>query len=309
MKTNKTLPSFFVIGAGKAGTTAIHEFLRQHPGISLPWRKETHFFVMDREGEPTPHHYGRILNTPIANLDEYLAEFEDKGPNAIRGEVCPTYLAYENAHKNIKKRVPEARLIVILRDPTERFVSSYNFEHNIAVKKGEDVETPTPATFVRDIKAIVDGTASETLQRYIYIGQYYHLLKPYFDSFPLEQILVLFYKDLQNNPNDVMAQITAHIGAEAFTYDTSMRFNPSGKIRFPKLYQLLKGSSFARAIRKRASVKGYQKLRAMAENTFLGKNSILTQESREILISLYIDDIKALEGLLDRDLSGWYKDA
>jgi len=77
MEFSAHLPSFLIIG-GKAGSTSIHQYLRQHPAVSLPKRKETHFFVCDRDGTASPESYfGRQLLNPINNLDDYIADFED----------------------------------------------------------------------------------------------------------------------------------------------------------------------------------------------------------------------------------------
>jgi len=307
MNPDPSLPTFLVIGAGKSGTTAIHEFLRQHPNISLPWRKETHFFVLTNFEKQPRQIFPRELINPIENLSDYLADFEDKGSGQIRGEVCPTYLSYEATSRNIYKSIPNAKIICILRDPVERFLSAYVFSKNRDLSRKGELITPTNDMLRQDIESLKRGKASNLLEWNFNVGKYYKQLCLYYELFPTEQIKVFFYENFQNDPGSVMNEITDFIGASPFAYNTGMKFNVSGNFRFPILYKWLKGSRFARLIRKNTSTGFYQKLRAMAEKAMFHQANIMTADLRAELQQMYREDIIALEKLLKKDLSGWLR--
>tara|TARA_Y100001970_G_scaffold124890_1_gene154635 strand:+ start:26196 stop:27104 length:909 start_codon:yes stop_codon:yes gene_type:complete len=108
INNNQKLPTFFVVGAQKSGTTTIHDLLKQNTNISLPNYKETHFFSRD--------YYNGI--------DWYLKQFSDMSYD-IRGEVDPSYMFFPNTYKNIKKNISEPKFIFIFRKPLDRSYSHY----------------------------------------------------------------------------------------------------------------------------------------------------------------------------------------
>jgi hypothetical protein len=104
-----TRPDFFIVGAPKTGTTSLHQYLRQHPGIFMPELKEVKYFGTDRQ----PRH------TPKLTLDEYLALFREAPPGVRVGEASVGYLRSSSAAREIAEFAPGAQAIVMLRDPVE----------------------------------------------------------------------------------------------------------------------------------------------------------------------------------------------
>ncbi|MGL6339568.1 MAG: sulfotransferase family protein, partial [Waterburya sp.] len=120
------MPNFLIIGAAKAGTTALHEYLQQHPQIYLTPTKETNFFAFEGEiinfqgtGDEA------LKDFSITDLNTYQAEFEQVTQELAIGEACPSYLYYPQAATRIKQYIPDARLIVILRNPVERAYANF----------------------------------------------------------------------------------------------------------------------------------------------------------------------------------------
>jgi hypothetical protein len=102
-------PDFFIVGAAKSGTTSLHDYLRQHPGIFMPAVKELNFFGSDR---PSRH-------SPRLSLEEYLANFRGAPPGVRIGEASVSYLRSTEAAREIRAFAPEAQAIVMLRSPLE----------------------------------------------------------------------------------------------------------------------------------------------------------------------------------------------
>jgi hypothetical protein len=108
------LPTFIVIGAQKAGTTSLYEYLRHHPDIFLPDVKETNFFVGSR--------------TWKEGLDWYTSLFDRGIDHRHRGEMSPSYSFFPLIHGVAERMlavVPEVRIVYLVRQPIERMQSSW----------------------------------------------------------------------------------------------------------------------------------------------------------------------------------------
>ena len=104
-----TLPNFLVIGVAKAGTGSLHDYLRQHPEVFMPQKKDPRCFAFNGQADP--------LRFPVRSREDYEALFADvRGERAI-GEVERRLLRSKVAPQNIKAAIPDARLIVSLREP------------------------------------------------------------------------------------------------------------------------------------------------------------------------------------------------
>jgi len=106
-------PNFFIIGAPKCGTTALYMYLNEHPDIFLSPIKEPDFFATD-------------FNRSITNINNYLKLFEGADVYKIVGEASTTYLSSKEAVKNILKFNPEAKFIVMIRNPVDMFSSLHS---------------------------------------------------------------------------------------------------------------------------------------------------------------------------------------
>jgi hypothetical protein len=114
-------PDFFIIGAPKAGTSALHAALARHPQLFMSEVKEPKFFLCDgpppRDGGPGDAHSYREW---IWRQVDYERLFANAPPGTLCGESTPFYLADAVAQQRIRRVVPGAKLIAILRDPVDR---------------------------------------------------------------------------------------------------------------------------------------------------------------------------------------------
>jgi hypothetical protein len=208
---------FLVIGAAKAGTTSLFEYLRPHPELYLPAGKEVPFFSDERV-------YPK-------GWDEYRRRFFDGAPeDRLWGTVTPPYMAGSLAHpelgagvdegsdvRTIPRRIhqlaPDVRLIAVLRDPVERLHSHYRMD---VFKERErrplaDVvdELLTPAALEAGRREYTQGTAS-----YVVLGEYGRILAGYYDIFRADQLHVVFTDDLADRPAEILREALEHIGAD-----------------------------------------------------------------------------------------------
>jgi hypothetical protein len=109
-------PDFFIVGAGRSGTTALWRYLSEHPRVFMPRVKEPRFFADDMPG----------LMNRVAALEDYLALFEDATEEDVAvGEASPQHLYSRTAIRNIREFAPQARLVVMLRNPVEMARSAH----------------------------------------------------------------------------------------------------------------------------------------------------------------------------------------
>ncbi len=183
-------PDFFIVGAPKSGTTAMDHYLSLRPDIFMA-RKEMHFFGKDLGF--APQFYRRDLN-------EYAAEFENWKGQTRCGEGSVWYLFSKQAAEEIKAFNPDARIIIMLRDPVEMLYSLY---YTFRWDGNEHLPTFADALAAED-----DRRAGRNITRQTYFapGLVYHdvvryaeQVRRYFDVFGRDRVKVIIYEDFAAN--------------------------------------------------------------------------------------------------------------
>ncbi len=205
-----TLPTALVIGAMKAGTTALHYYLDLHPEVSMSRPKELNYFVDEPVSETevcslTREELSVVLQHPRngkRGLDWYMSQFD--GSAAVHGEASPEYTSpwYPYAAQRMAAVVPEAKLVFIVRDPIERAIKDYLTLHAV----GWDSRGPESALGA---------------PRAMYIGRsrYYSVLKPYLELFGAANVLVLSQEELRSRRRETMRTVYAYLGVDDSFWD------------------------------------------------------------------------------------------
>lgn len=185
-------PDFIIIGAMKAATSAIYDYLSQHPRVIRRYPKELHFFTLNFN----------------QGLDWYLSQFSpvrtnQKGQPLLTGEASPTYLVDAEAPVRIRSLFPNAKFIVSLRNPTDRAISHYYHQ----VKRVKNEMRSLEEAFSEAELSNLDKKPYSPTRQYILNGLYAQQLKNWFEIFPREQILVLNYHDLETNPDRFVKEV------------------------------------------------------------------------------------------------------
>ena len=173
------LPTFFVIGAAKAGTTALYHYLGQHPEVHMSPIKEPSFFAR----------YGRVTSR-----EEYELLFESDA--AVRGEASPAYSLHPRvigAPERMHALVPDAKLIYLVRDPIERTLAHYLQR---AASQGD----------TRPIEEAL-GDVSDPHNRYTCASRYATQLEQYLPHFSLSSMLVVDQADLRERRSRTLSEI------------------------------------------------------------------------------------------------------
>lgn len=201
---SRPLPGFLIVGAQKAGTTSLLDLLCQHPAVAAPVRKEVHFF---------DHEFAR-------GPDWYRAHFPRARAATVSGEATPYYLFHPLAPGRAAEVVPEARLIVLLRDPIDRAFSQHNHERVLGFEQ-LDFDAALAAEAARlageEERLVAEpGYRSFGHQHHSYLarGRYAGQLERWLECFPRERILVLSAEELFADPVATVAEAQDFLGLE-----------------------------------------------------------------------------------------------
>ena len=179
-----TMPNFLIIGAMKSGTTALYYYLEQHPDIYMSPVKEPNFFSSQEQENAAD---------AVTHIGTYQHLFRGGSGKKAIGEASHSYLYEPGAAAEIRRYIPEARLIAILRNPIDRAYS--HFLHMV------QTGTEPLDDFEQALREEEVGIHKErTFQDYIGRGLYYDQLERYFGTFPREQVRVYLYEDLSDAP-------------------------------------------------------------------------------------------------------------
>lgn len=311
-------PDFFIVGAAKAGTTALYDFLSQHPEIYMSPIKEPNYFAKDinpeiirqkvkerLEAEDLNSYFNsgmkRVLHRAyLRNENTYLKLFEAASADKAAGEASPSYLYSSLAAREIHAYCPEARIIIILRQPAQRAYSHYLMD----LKLGFTSESFSEA-LENDKRHTPKGWGANSLYREL--GSYYAQVKRYLDIFPQEQVHIVLQEELIQKPSETLRQIFRFLGVNEHIqiHETGLRNESmvpsgwlasillrSGSLRI-KVRNLLKDSYLKKLLLRCM----YKKPSRNAED----------ETTIRMLTGEYRTDIEKLSVLIKRDLSQWLK--
>lgn len=205
----RRLPDFLIIGAQRSGTSTLYEYITRHDGVGRAARKEVHFFDTNYD----------------KGLDWYRAQFPFRGKR-ITGEASPSYLFLPQIPARVAAIVPAAKLIVVLRNPIDRALSSY---HHRARKKTElrplevalSLDQCRPWT---EVVATLNKPQVSDIERHAYLarGLYAYQLEAWLNHFPRKQLLVLSAERFFKDTLPAMNRVCEFLGIPGWSGDSGM---------------------------------------------------------------------------------------
>ena len=296
------LPDFFVAGAPKAGTTAVHVALARHPSLYMSAVKEPKFFLTDG---PPPTRGGpgdvQTYREHVWRRDDYEALFDAAPAGTLRGESTPFYLYNRDAQRRIRALVPDARLIVILRDPVERAHS--NWTHLWSA--GLDPVGDFVLACAEEERRIAAGWAD--FWHYTALGRYGEQLEHLYSVFPEDQVFVFRYRALVEQPTRVLDQICAFLGVPQGVLTEVPRENvtahPEGSLRHRSMAKITRMSAAAASVLPHAGRLTSSLERVLQRDS--PPRQPLTWAQRQTLLPRFEADIRLLEVITGDDFSDW----
>jgi hypothetical protein len=292
------MPNLLIIGAAKAGTTALYDCLSRHPQVFLSRVKEPMFFSRE-------DYYAR-------GLDWYEAEyFQGAEEYPVRAEATPHYLYWsEKAAPRIKEVYGErpVKFIVSFRDPVSR---AYSWYWNMVREGREDLDFDQA---LRVEEGRLKQNRNELYQRgsmvygYSAGSRYASLLQPYLRLFPPETFFFVFQDDLKSRVNETCKEIFEFLGIESSIQVNTSNSNPAAMPRSRLLHKTLRQRSLFKEFVKLfmpMSVRRPLKSKMMQANLKETPYAPLDPQLAHELRLSYGREIEKLEKITGRELSSW----
>lgn len=293
------IPNFFIVGAPKAGTSSLYEYLKQHPDIYMSPVKEPHYFCShqfpDRFAGPGDEEFSRSV---FREMSPYEQLFADRGKRQIAGEASVFYLHYPDTAERIRQFNPDAKVIAILRNPVDRAWSAYmhlvrDNRENLAFEQA----------LRREGERIRNGW--RPLWWYEALGRYSDQIARYKSQFDSAHFKVFLYEDLRDTAH-LLRDVLEFLGVDPdVPIDASIRYNTSGVPTSRRMYEF-----FANPHPVKEWVKSFLPNDMLRKLGHVGKNLALRRDNmnpstRRRLINGYRDDIQRVQDQIGRDLSHW----
>lgn len=208
-KSGLTLPDFMGIGAEKAGTTWLWENLRSHAGLYLPERKELAYFNKTY----------RVFGMSLRRYSQY---FQGEA-HQVQGEVTPCLNLPQERIQLIHELQPQLKLLVLLRNPVERFWSAANMR--LAKAQGRLPEEVPHDEYLAML------AYPDVADR----GCYARQLARWRSAFTPEQLWVGFYEDILSRPQVLLEEVFAFLAVDQPTDWTSFPWQEQVNVSTPSI--------------------------------------------------------------------------
>lgn len=273
----KSLPSFFIVGPPRTGSSWLHEVLSPHTLLPSP-SKETRFF-------DTHFHRG---------LKWYLAHYENSNGERRMGEVAPTYFASAPARERMMRIVPDSKIVCVFRNPVARLVSLYRLKRAYGL-----IPWNLEQAIERD---------PELMESSCYASN----LKQWQQSFGADNILAGIYDDLSDNPQAFTDSVADFIGLSRFQLKASQRrlVHHSKGMTYPRSYHRTRAAMMVAEWMKARRLDRFViafKSSPLCKLVLGGGDPFpqLTANISKRLYEMFRPEVEELEDLLNRDLSSW----
>ena len=294
-------PNFLIVGAARSGTSSLYEYMKQHPEVYFSENKEPMFFSFYQQNVDFkgPGDNLELNRKSVTDPEAYKALFRDARQAKAIGEASANYLYSRTAADNIKRFIPDVKIIAVLRNPVERAYSSYLY----TLRDGREPLSSFEEALAQEDERIQDHW--EHIWHYRRMGFYHEQLSYYYQQFPADNILVILQEDLKSDTAGVLRTVFEFLEVDAgFTPDFSVEYNQGGKPKNAWLNSVLtrpmRIKQWLRPLLPRKLLDAYIHLK----HKNLDKPELLP-ETRQSLRNAYRTDIQQLEQLIHRDLSHW----
>ena len=304
------LPDALLIGAPKAGTSALHAALALHPQVFSSRPKEPKYYLC--ADAPPPAYCGpgdaHSQQEWIWRFEDYQRLFEPAGADQLRIESTPFYLCQRNARRRIAEELPDAKLIVVLRDPVDRAYS--NWMH--LWSDGLEPEPDFQRAFDLEQERIAAGWAP--FWHYRRLGLYGRQLDDLYRHVAAERIMVVRYRELIADPVGLLNRTCAFLGLDQDVIRTIPRENSRTFVGTGPTTAVLSrvirtgaaiGAWFPPEVWRRAS----EPLTGLMQSRGATARPALDPKVRSRLVEDFSTDIDLLEQVTGQSFEDWRKDS
>ena len=289
------LPSFVIIGAAKAGTTALYWYLDEHPQVFMSPVKETNYFAYGLDGDGKPL-YGdpELHRFPVQTSAAYEDLFSGAGEALAVGEASPIYLECPQSAARIRGSLPTARIICGLREPVDRAYSDYLMYLRARGRRLDPARELTTAS-----------AWARPDSHWMQISRYHEALSRYFDLFPREQIHIFLFDDLRADALRCVRDVYRAVGVyPGFVPDLDTPHNIGGMPASRTLEKVFTSGSIRKALEPWIPRRAADVARRLRTKN-LKKAPPLPEDLKVELGRHFRDDIQKTAKLIGRSLDHW----
>lgn len=284
---------FFIVGAPKSGTTSLYYYLNEHIDIEMSSQKEPDFFS-DQSLQKKKLYYGKKR---IDTIEKYHSLFQQKN-TILRGDASVSYLFYEDVPSKIIEYNPDAKIIIMLRNPIDRAFSHYLMDYALGLI------SDSFDSVIR--KKSRHKNTNLFYQQYIRVGEYTNQVKRYIDIFNRKNIFFIDYEDFKNNTSDIVNSVFIFLGLNNdFEPDLKKKHNV---YRAPKNMLIRHVYSYVFFRKMLAKILPKKMIEIIRNFVFQnGKKPKISDSTRDILKKHFKSDVQELSILLNKDFSKWIR--
>ena len=303
-------PNLFIVGAPRCGTTSLHESLAQHPRVFMSEVKEPHYFASDYRRE-YDEHSGREVEQLYRTLDQYLELFQGGTDDLYRGESSVYYLYSKVAPVEIQRMVPDARIIVMIRNPLDFLLSLHA---RLLVHADENCRSfPRALELEARRRKGLDLPRTVRHPSLLYYSRYARFadhIEVYRRLFPAEQIHVIVLEDFHRQRDQVYGRVLDFLGLERLAAPEQADRNAHFEPRSILLTQFLKEHGPRHVARDDAGVlerkllvarRRLDRVLRRINKRHVPKRALDPVVRRE-LMGRFLPEVERLSEMLDRDL-------
>ncbi len=280
-------PNFFIVGADKAGTSSLYSYLKEISEIFMSPIKEPNYF----SAKTIPQN---SQLKPIRDKKKYLDLFKNVKDEKILGDASPSYLRDPEAANLIHQVSPDAKILISLRDPVDRFFSHYLMSRRLG---------KIQSTLYSKIQAELNKEDSRNNSKLLlYHGLYYEDVKRYVDIFGSTNVKIIIFEEFIKNEKITIENILKFLNLKNNLENFKPEiYNKYGVARNPISQKILQSGKIRRMSEKLISP---SKRRILKEKLILKEEEKPKMEEKEkiLLINYYRDDVQKLKNLLGKKL-------
>jgi hypothetical protein len=293
------VPTFLVVGAGRSGTTALAEGLRAHPEVFVTRPKEPHYFALHgtTPNFQAPGDAATINRVAVTGRDAYLALYQAQERRTARGEASVSTLYYhERAIPEIQRLAPDARIVILLREPVERAGSAFDY----MTARGFE----TAADLLQGVREEDDRVASNWhhLWHYTRMSKYATAVEAFQSAFGRERVGIWYYDDLRRDYASTLREVLRFIGTAPSEGEGAAVpvVNASGSPRNKLFQSAVQTATRAEPVRRTVKMLTPYRAREAVRRRLLTRNEV-SVDVRAELAPLFREDLRRLRRLVDLD--------
>ena len=296
------LPNFFIAGAAKSGTTSLWRYLLQHPDIFMPSD------IIYKE----PAYFSDIKG--MKNLNEYMSLFTNAKTEKMIGEASAAYITSPESPGRIRNLIPDAKILIMLRNPIDRAYSLYNW---MACNGYEYIES-----FEQALKfEVSDRYENESFKNsnpeyyynylYFHSGLYSEQIKRFLDNFERKQLYFIIFEKFKNQVQQEVKKVFKFLDVDA-DFVPNIKTHNEGKIPYSAHLQFFIRQELSKYLKSPYGnphpLQNEIIAKLMKLNTHILRPNSIDRKTRNLLTEKYAEDVPKISNLIDEDLCNWWPD-